>query len=152
MTKLLLTPQAPPQSVGDLGDPSVASTPGPAVLFSASSTNDDSSNGAGIEATPAPDNASALNNRPIAYREPGGDWHELGYEASDHWEGLTSELRDRLIADRTAQVSREDYSATTKGASASMITSNWTYSGSPRTYRVAGELRELAEVLAEIGR
>lgn len=93
-----------------------------------------------------------MTNRPIAYRKPGGDWHELGYEASDHWEGLTSELRDRLIADRTAQVSREEYSATTKGASASMITSNWTYSGSPRTYRVAGELRELAEVLAEIGR
>lgn len=90
------------------------------------------------------------SNRPLAYRATGADWHELGYEAADHWEGLSSALRQRLIADRTAQLSREEYSVTTSGASASMITSNWTYSGSPRTYRVAGELRELAEVLAEI--
>ncbi|WP_231446175.1 hypothetical protein [Brevibacterium zhoupengii] len=150
MTKLLLTPQGPPQTVGTVADPIVTSAPGPAVLFSVSSARDESSTDAGIEAPLAQDNDSALANRPIAYRESGGDWHDLGYEASDHWEGLTPELRDRLIADRTAQVSREEYSATTNGASASMITSNWTYSGSPRIYRIAGELRELAEVLAEI--
>lgn len=93
---------------------------------------------------------AAASNRPLAYREAGADWHELGYEAANHWEGLSPELRRRLIADRTAQLSREEYSATTNGASASMITSNWTYSGTPRLYRAAGELRELAEVLAEI--
>lgn len=138
MTNVLLTSQVPPLAAGDLGDPSVASTPGPAVLF----------------ATPASSQAENTvatgPNRPLAYREADADWHELGYEAADHWEGLSSELRQRLIATRTGQLSHEEYSVTTSGASASMITSNWTYSGSPRMYRIAGELRELAEVLAGI--
>lgn len=141
MTNVLLTSQGPPQSAGDLEDPSVASPPGPAVLFvtPASSPTD------GTVTTVA-----TASNRPLAYREAGADWHELGYEAADHWVGLSPELRQRVIADRTAQLDREEYSVTTSGASASMITSNWTYSGSPRKYRIAGELRELAEVLSEI--
>lgn len=138
MTNVLLTSQGPPLSAGDLEDPDVASTPGPAVLFATLATRR------------AEDTMATGSNRPFAYREAGADWHELGYEAADHWEGLTPELRQRLITDRTAQLSREEYSVTTSGASASMITSNWTYSDSPRIYRVAGELRELAEVLAEI--
>lgn len=138
MTNVLLTSQGPTLSADDLEDPNVASTPGPAVLFTTPATSQD-------ETTMA-----TGSNRPLAYREAGADWHALGYEASDHWEGLSPELRQRLIADRTAQLTREEYSATTRGASASMITSNWTYSGSPRMYRIAGELRELAEVLAEI--
>lgn len=138
MTNVLLTSQGPPLSAGDLGDPNVASTPGPAVLFATPAT------------APAENTTATASNRPLAYREAGAEWHELGYEAADHWEGLAPELRQRVISDRTAQLSHEEYSVTTSGASASMITSNWTYSGSPRTYRIAGELRELAEVLAEI--
>lgn len=150
MTKLLLTLQGPPRTVGAGADPIVASAPGPAALFSTSSPVSDSSHSTVAEAPQVEDFASALANRPLAYREPSGDWHEIGYEAADHWEGLSPELQDRLLADRTAQLSRAEYSATTNGASASMITSNWTYSGNPRTYRLAGELRELAEVLAHL--
>lgn len=150
MTKLLLTPQGSPQVVDDEVESLAASTPGPAVVFSTTSATGESRRGADAEEPRPHDSASALTNRPIAYRESGRDWHELGYEAADHWEGLSPELRDRLIADRTAQLSRAEFSVTTSGASASMITSNWTYSGSPRVYRIAGELRELAEVLAEI--
>ena len=150
MTKLLLTPQGSPQVVGDEVESLAASTPGPAVVFSTTSATGDSRRDADAEEPRPHDFASALNNRPIAYREAGADWHELGYEAADHWEGLSPELRDQLISDRTAHISLNEYSAATNGASASMITSNWTYSGSPRVYRIAGELRELAEVLAEI--
>ncbi|SDR80169.1 hypothetical protein SAMN04489751_0495 [Brevibacterium sandarakinum] len=151
MTNVLLTPQGPPLSVGDMGDLSVAATPGPAVLFASPATSGDVSPGSAPETPEAESTVATASNRPLAYREADADWHELGYEAADHWEGLSPELRDRLIADRTAKLSREEYSVTTSGASASMITSNWTYSGSPRMYRIAGELRELAEVLAEIG-
>lgn len=149
MTNVLITPQTPPLPVGDMSDPTVASTPGPAVVFSPPSATGDDSHKAPVESSRQ--NASAtLASRPIAYREAGGDWHELGYEAVDHWEGLSPELRERVIADRTAQASLEEYSAATNGGSASMITSNWVYSGSPRMYRIAGELRDLAEVVAEI--
>ena len=153
MTNVLLTPQGPPLSVGGMGDPSVATTPGPAVLFATPAipaTSGDVGRGSAPETPEAESTVATASNRPLAYREAGADWHQLGYEAVDHWEGLSPELRQRLIADRTAQLSREEYSTTTDGASASMITSNWTYFGSPRMYRVAGELRELAEVLAEI--
>ncbi|MDN5895737.1 MAG: hypothetical protein L0H93_17145 [Nocardioides sp.] len=150
MTNVLLTPQGPPQSVGDLGDPSVTATPGPAVLFANSAASGELGQGSAPETSQAGSTLPTGSNRPVAYREAGVDWHELGYEAADHWEGLSPELRQRLISDRTSQLSREEYSVTTSGASASMITSNWTYTGSPRKYRVAGELRELAEVLAEI--
>lgn len=138
MTNVLLTSQGPPLSAGDLEDPSVASTPGSAVLFATPANS------------PTDGTVATGPNRPLAYREAGADWHELGYEAADHWEGLSPELRQRVIADRTAQLDRQEYSVTTSGASASMITSNWTHSGSPRKYRIAGELRELAEVLSEI--
>ncbi|SMY00313.1 hypothetical protein [Brevibacterium antiquum] len=150
MTIVLLTPQGPPLSVGSMGDPSVATTPGPAVLFTTPATSGDVGRGSAPETPEAESTVATASNRPLAYREAGADWHQLGYEAVDHWEGLSPELRQRLIADRTAPLSREEYSTTTDGASASMITSNWTYSGSPRMYCVAGELRELAEVLAEI--
>ncbi|MCF2571366.1 hypothetical protein [Brevibacterium sp. UCMA 11754] len=150
MTNVLLTPQDPPLSVGGMGDPRVAAAPGPAVLFANSATSGEAGQASAPETSQTGSTLATGSNRPLAYREAGADWHELGYEAADHWEGLSPGLRQRLIADRTAQLSREEYSATTSGASASMITSNWTYSGSPRMYRVAGELRELAEVLAEI--
>ncbi|MBM6590399.1 hypothetical protein [Brevibacterium sp. RIT 803] len=150
MTNVLLTPQGPPQSVGDLGDPSVAATQGPAVLFANSAISGEADQASAPETSQTGSNLATGSNRPLAYREVDADWHELGYEAADHWEGLSPELRQRLIADRTAKLSREEYSVTTSGASASMITSNWTYTGSPRVYRVAGELRELAEVFAVI--
>ncbi|GAA1866349.1 hypothetical protein [Brevibacterium marinum] len=147
MTNVLLTPQRPPLPVGGLDD--AASTPGPAVVFS-SPTDADVSGTEHREAPRRHDTESALAVRPVAYRESEGPWHQLGYEAADHWQGLSTELRERLIADRTAPLSVAEYSATTNGASASMITNNWVHSGSPRMYRVAGELRELTEVLAEI--
>ncbi|MCF2588782.1 hypothetical protein [Brevibacterium sp. UCMA 11752] len=150
MTNVLLTPQGPPLSVDDTRDPRVAAAPGPAVLFANSAASGEIGQGSAPETSQARSALATGSNRPLAYREAGADWHELGYEAADHWKGLSPELRQRLIADRTAQLNREEYSVTTSGASASMITSNWTYTGSPRKYRVAGELRELAEVLAEI--
>lgn len=149
MTNVLLTPQHPPLPVGDLDDAHVASAPGPAVVFSSPSGTGDSD--ADHSEAPRPHNTeAALAGRPVAYREAEGTWHQLGYEAADHWQGLSPGLRERLIADRTAQLSAAEYSATTNGASASMITNNWVHSGSPRMYSVAGELRELTEVLAEI--
>ncbi|MCI4011425.1 hypothetical protein [Brevibacterium sp. ZH18] len=149
MTTLLLTAQEPPLPVDDETDPRVGATVGPAVLFACATASGD--NRVASTEYPRPHDAKpALANRPVAYREAGADWHELGYEAADHWENLSSELRERLIADRTAQVSVAEYSATTDGASASMITNNWVHSGSPRMYRIAGELRELAEVVAEL--
>lgn len=150
MTNVLLTPQGPPLSVGDMGDPSVAATPGPAVLFASPATSGEVGQDSVPETSQDKSTVATTSSRPLAYREAGADWHELGYEATDHWQGLSPELRQRLIAGRTAQLSHQEYSVTTSGASASMITSNWTYSGSPRMYRIAGELRELAEVLAEI--
>lgn len=149
MMTLLLTPQEPPLPIDDEVDPRIATTPGPAVIFSPPADRADSDTDT-IAASSVHDATPVLAYRPVAYREAGADWHELGYEAADHWENLSPELRQRLIADRTAQLTREEYSATTAGASASMITSNWVYSGSPRRYRIAGELRELAEVVAEI--
>lgn len=150
MTNVLLTLQGPPLSVGGMEDPNVDTAPGPAVVFATPATSGEVGQGSAPQTPQAKSTVTILSNRPLAYREAGADWHQLGYEAADQWEGLSPELRQRLIAHRTAQLSHEEYTVTTNGASASMITSNWTYSGSPRRYRVAGELRELAEVLAEI--
>lgn len=98
------------------------------------------------------DMAAVLANRPIAYREAGADWHELGYEAADHWTQMTRELRGRLGDDPMAMFDVAEFKVATNGGSASIITNNWIYSGSPRSYRVAGELREFVTVLGELTR
>lgn len=124
--------------ISDLNDPVAAETAGPAVVFAAE--------GAAMNSP-----AEVLHSgRPQAYRESGGEWVHIGYEAADHWTQLTPELQRRLITDSKAQFNVEEFKTATNGGSASIITSNWVYSGSPRLYRVAGQLRELSEVLAEI--
>ena len=140
MTSLLLSPGHPPRSVSGVDDPLAVETPGPAVIVS---PRDD-------DAAPARALSAALGARPLAYRESGGQWHVIGYEAADHWSALSPEVRDRLLADRSTGLDVDEFKAITNGASASMITNNWVHSGHPRRYRIAGELRELAEVVAAI--
>lgn len=55
-----------------------------------------------------------------------------------------------MLADRAAAFDVVEFKAITNGASASMITNNWVHTGHPRRYRIAGELRDLAEVVAAI--
>ncbi|GAA1635468.1 MULTISPECIES: hypothetical protein [Brevibacterium] len=160
MTSALIIPGTPPQAVTGLDDPMTVAAPGPAVLFDDRTpagrldprAGRPSGAAAASEAT-APEAAPptvTVPQRPLAYREGGRDWHVIGYEAADHWENLSPALRARLLADRTAPLDVDEFKATTNGASASMITNNWVRSGHPRQYRIAGELRDLAEVLARI--
>lgn len=124
--------------ISDLNDPVAAETAGPAVVFSVEDA-----------ATSSP--AEVLHSgRPQGYREPGGVWVHIGYEAADHWTQLTLELQRRLITDSKTQLNVGEFKTATNGGSASIITNNWVYSGSPRLYRIAGQLRELTEVLGEI--
>ncbi len=147
MISLLLSLGNPPQLVTGMDDSGVDATAGPAVIVSGEDE---------LISTPASDGSlsvadiSALSARPLAYREADGQWHVIGYEAADHWSALSPDLRQRLLTDRTAVLDVEDFKTATNGASASMITKNWSYSGHPRRYRIAGELRELTEVLAAI--
>lgn len=138
MTSLLLSPGQPPQPVIGIDDPRAVNAPGPAVIVTPS------------EEDAAAGRSAAPTSRPLAYREAGGQWHVIGSEAADHWSALSPELSDRLLADRAAGLDVEEFKAITNGASASMITNNWVHSGHPRRYRIAGELRELAEVVAAL--
>lgn len=167
MTSALIIPGSPPQAVTGLDDPMTVAAPGPAVLFDdrtpAGRLDPSAGRPSGAAADPgaaapeatAPEATATpptvtVPQRPLAYREAGRDWHVIGYEAADHWENLSPALRTRLLADRTAPLDVDEFKATTNGASASMITNNWVRSGHPRQYRIAGELRDLAEVLARI--
>ncbi|MCM1013942.1 MULTISPECIES: hypothetical protein [unclassified Brevibacterium] len=162
MTSALIIPGTPPQAVTGLDDPMTVAAPGPAVLFDdripAGRLDPHAGRPSGSAADPeatapeatAPAPTVSVPERPLAYREAGRDWHVIGYEAADHWENLSPALRTRLLADRTAPLDVDEFKAMTNGASASMITNNWVRSGHPRQYRIAGELRDLAEVLARI--
>ena len=148
MTNLLFTADHQPQRVGGEWDEVAAATLGPAALLAAPvSEIRDSSRAADAE-TPLTHSVSVTgSNRPLAYREAGAEWHEIGFEAADHWTQMTPELRRRLIDDHMAKLDVAEFKVATKGGSASIITNNWVYSGSPRVYRVAGELREFVTVL-----
>ena len=143
MAMHLLTPGLDHRTVTNITDPDVVDTPGPAVVIS-DATVDLQGSGSPVDAS------SLLAGRPQAYREPGGDWVQVGYEAADHWTQLSPDLRKRLIDDSKAQLNVTEFKMATNGGSASIITNNWVYSGSPRLYRIAGPLREFTEVLAQI--
>lgn len=138
MTPMLLSPGNRPQPVSGIDDPLAAEAGGPALIVA----GDDA---AALPESPDP---TTLSLRPLSFRERGGQWHEIGYEAADHWQALTPALRGRVLADRAAAFDVEEFKTTTNGASASMITNNWIHTGHPRRYRIAGELRDLAEVVA----
>ncbi|RBP63653.1 hypothetical protein DFO66_10984 [Brevibacterium sanguinis] len=148
---MLLSPGNPPQPVTGADDPRVGATAGPAMVVSTEGSLPSETCPEGSLSVTDLDAISTLSARPLAYREAGRPWHVIGYEAADHWSALSPDLRKRLLTDRTAVLDVEDFKATTGGASASMITQSWVYSGRPRRYRIAGELRELTEVLAAIG-
>lgn len=153
MTNLLFTADHLPQPVGGECDEVAAATHGPAVLLASPDHGLRDSSRAAHAETPLTHSASVTGpNRPLAYREPGADWHEIGFEAADHWTQMTPELRHRLIADHMAKLDVAEFKVATKGGSASIITNNWVYSGSPRVYRVAGELREFVTVLGLLTR
>src|SRR5699024_12838744 len=90
--------------------------------------------------------------RPLASREQHGDWLELDAEAADHCTQLTDDLRGRLIDDTQASLDVNEFKQATDGASTSIITNNWVYSGPPRVYRIAGRLRDFVAVLGDLPR
>jgi hypothetical protein len=143
MPFVLFGPGPARQPIDSLDDERARESSGPAVIFSTS------------EATPAVDSSSfpeagPEGERPLAYHEAGGDWVKLGLEAADHWVQMGPELRSRLVEDHLATLDVAEFKQATNGASASMITNNWVHSGSPRVYRVAGQLREFVTVLGEL--
>ncbi|WP_453985860.1 hypothetical protein [Brevibacterium casei] len=140
MTPMLLSPGNRPQPVTGIDDSLAAEAVGPALIVA----GDDA---AALPVSPDP---TTLSLRPLSYRERGGQWQEIGYEAADHWQALSPALRSRVLADRAAAFDVVEFKAITNGASASMITNNWVHTGHPRRYRIAGELRDLAEVVAAI--
>lgn len=134
----LLGPGPTVRPLSDIDDPAISEATGPAVVLESGASGD------------ASNSVDMLAGHPHSYREAGGDWVDIGYEAADHWTQMTPQLRQRLIADPLATFDVSEFKIATNGGSASIITSNWVYSGSPRVYRVAGQLRELVTVLGEL--
>lgn len=145
MTYALLTVSDHPQCVDGTDDPRLAGVDGPAALLDVDSDVADSG------ALPLGEYISAPC-RPLAYREIGGDWREVGFEAADHWVQMGPDLRSRLVADHLATLDGAEFKQATNGGSASIITNNWVYSGQPRIYRVAGALRDFVTVLEQLAR
>ncbi len=143
MTSVLLTVGDRPQFVDGVDDPHLAEATGPAVLFDVDSAATDSGRPSLSECTSAP-------YRPLAYREASTDWTDIDFEAADHWVQMGPEMRHRLVEDHLATLDVSEFKRATNGGSASIITNNWVYSGSPRAYRVAGRLREFVTVLGEL--
>lgn len=143
MPLVLLSADRAPQRIKSPDDNVARAQPGPAVIIT--STEE----GHSVAEAPIAE-VEAPKARPLAYREPGGHWQEVGFEAADHWEQMTDELRNRLVADHLAPLDVDEFKVATNGGSASMITNNWVYSGSPRIYRIAGQLREFVTVLGTI--
>lgn len=153
MTSVLLTAVDHPQFVDGTDDPNLAEAAGPAVLFDVGSAADDSDSGRGT-GPEAPSVSACIDTpyRPLAYREAGADWSDIDFEAADHWVQMGPELRRRLVEDHLATLDVSEFKVATNNGSASIITNNWVYSGSPRVYRVAGHLREFVTVLGELTR
>lgn len=149
MPFLLLSPNGAPQQIASAEDDVARAQPGPAVIFSFPEAPPSPADGTVAEAALALD-AAAGRGRPVALRELGGAWVEVGFEAADHWVQMSDELRSRLVADHRAALDVTEFKVATNGGSASIITNNWVYSGSPRVYRVAGQLRDFVTVLGEL--
>lgn len=153
MPILLLDRRLEPQRIDGFADQGVSALddstvlPGPAVIVEA--------------VDPAPKAAGPresrqitgiIASRPLACREQHGGWVEIDSEAADHWTQMTDDLRRRLIDDTQASLDVDEFKRATDGASTSIITNNWAYSGSPRVYRIAGRLRDFVAVLGELTR
>lgn len=146
MSLILFSPGQAPQPIASIDDDLARAQPGPAVIID--SPDADSL----TEASPSTTVELPPRGRPVAFREAGGEWKEVGFEAADHWVQMTDELRSRLVDDHLATLDVAEFKIATNGASASIITNNWVYSGSPRVYRVAGALRDFVTVLGELNR
>ena len=146
MPFLLFSPGQAPQPIATVDDDLARAQQGPAVIIA--SPEAASPSGADDSTT----TEVPLHGRPAAFREAGGHWTEVDFEAADHWVQMGSELRGRLVADHLATLDVAEFKTATNGGSASIITNNWVYTGSPRAYRVAGTLRDFVTVLGELTR
>ena len=153
MPILLLDRRLEPQRIDEFADQGIPALddskvlPGPAVIVDAAAAPDSSG-----RASETRQITGVIASRPLACREQDGAWVEVDFEAADHWTQMTDELRRRLIDDTRATLDVKEFKQATNGASASLITNNWVYSGTPRVYRVAGRLREFVAVLGELTR
>ena len=82
MTNVLLTLQGPPLSVGDMEDPNVDTAPGPAVVFASPVASGDVGQRLSTSDVPGKEHRDHPVHRPLAYREAGADWHQLGYQVA----------------------------------------------------------------------
>lgn len=146
MSLLLLSPGRAPQPIASVDDDLARTQHGPAVIITATEAVPH------ISAGGSTTNGFPPQGRPAAFREAGGDWTEVGFEAADHWVQMGSALRSRLLEDPLATFDVAEFKQATNGGSASIITNNWVYSGQPRIYRVAGELRDFVTVLRQLSR
>ena len=142
---LLLSPGQAPQPISSVDD-DLDRTHGPAVIITAAEAVSPASTDTSTPTEFPP------HGRPVAFREMGGEWTELGFEAADHWVQMGPELRSRLVEDHLATLDVAEFKQATNGGSASIITNNWVYSGQPRIYRVAGGLRDFVAVLRQLSR
>jgi len=145
MSLLLLSPGQAPQPIASVDDDLARTQQGPAVII----TDTEAASPTAADDSIATD--FPPQGRPVAYRENGGGWTEVGFEAADHWVQMGPQLRSRLVEDHLATLDVAEFKIATNGGSASIITNNWVYSGQPRIYRVAGELRDFVTVLGELG-
>lgn len=144
MSFVLLSTGPIRQPIDSLDDERALRLTGPAVIVvSPEATSESGSSSA---------EAGSRDERPLAFREVGRDWTELDFEAADHWVQMGPDLRSRLVEDHLATLDVAEFKQATNGGSASIITNNWVYSGSPRVYRVAGQLRDFVTVLAQINK
>lgn len=146
MPFLLLSPGQAAQPITSVDDDLARDQQGPAAIISSPEA-----------ATPASTDSSAPtefppSGRPVAFREPGGEWTEVGFEAADYWVRMDPDLRSRLVEDHLATLDVAEFKQATNGGSASIITNNWVYSGQPRIYHVAGQLRDFVTVLGQVSR
>jgi hypothetical protein len=154
MPILLLDRRLEPQRIDGFADQGVSALddstvlPGPAVIVEAA---DPAPKAAG-HARESRQITGLIASRPLACREQHGGWVEIDSEAADHWTQMTGDLRRRLIDDTQASLDVDEFKQATDGASTSIITNNWVYSGSPRVYRIAGRLRDFVAVLGDLTR
>ncbi|MCU4298842.1 hypothetical protein D3I60_17480 [Brevibacterium permense] len=146
MSLLLLSPGRAPQPIASVDDDLARTRHGPAVIITASEA------ASPISTVDSNTNEIPPQGRPVAFREARGDWTEVGFEAADHWVQMGSDLRSRLLEDHLATFDVAEFKQATNVGSASIITNNWVYSGQPRIYRVAGELRDFVTVLGQLSR
>src|SRR5690625_1251123 len=144
MPILLLDRRLEPQRIDGFADQGVSALddstalPGPAVIVEAV----DPAPKAADHARESRQLTGLIAARPTACREQQGEWVAMATQAAAHWPQTTDDLRRRLSDDTQASLDVNEFKQATDGASTSIITTNWVYSGSPRVYRIAGRLRD----------